>query len=61
MRNTGRILDIMERALTGPMMEEATFDKVHVTEGIKRVVADYDIKVDTGKLINQDDDMADRV
>lgn len=61
MRNTSRILDIMERSVSGPMVEENEFDQKHVTEGIKRVVSKYNITVNTNNIINLDDDLADRI
>ena len=61
MKNNGRMLDIVDRGLNGPLVDENDFDKKHVTQGIKRVVAEYDIKVNTDTIINHDDDLADRV
>ncbi len=61
MRNTSKILDIMERSVTGPMVEENDFDQKYVTEGIKRVVSEYNISVNTNTIINQDDKLADRI
>ncbi len=60
MRHTTRLLDITNRSLTGPVMEEETFNR-QVTKGIRRVVKKYDIVVDKNHIVNQDDDLADRV
>jgi len=60
MRHTTRLLDIVNRSLTGPVMEEETFNR-QVTRGIRRVVKEYDIVVDKNYIVNQDDDLADRV
>jgi methylamine---corrinoid protein Co-methyltransferase len=61
MRNASRILDIMERCVSGPMVEEDDFDQKHVTEGLQRVVSKYNIAVNTNDIINQNDDLADRI
>jgi methylamine--corrinoid protein Co-methyltransferase len=61
MEEPTRLLDIVNRSLTGPIIDEATFDKEHVTEGIARVVKKYEIHADRETLVNQDDELADRV
>jgi len=61
MKNTSRMLDIINRSLTGPIVEEEEFNNKHVTEGIYRVVKEYDIKLDSETIVNMDDDLADRV
>ncbi len=59
MKNTGRLLDIINRSNSGPMMEEEAFNR-QVTLGIRRVVKAYDIHVSKNQIINQDDDLANR-
>lgn len=61
MKHTTRLLDIIERSLRGPMMDEEDFNDQHVTQGLARVVKEYEIKVSQDQIINQDDDLADRV
>jgi methylamine--corrinoid protein Co-methyltransferase len=61
MKHTTRLLDIVERSLSGPLMEEEDFNDQHVTQGLARVVKEYDIKINQGQIINQDDALADRV
>ncbi len=61
MKNTTRLLDIIHRALTGPLMEEEEFNTRCVTQGIYRVVKEYEIKAKGGPVINMDDGLADRV
>jgi methylamine--corrinoid protein Co-methyltransferase len=53
-------MDIIQRSLTGPIMEEEDFNRL-VTKNIRQAVKDYDIQVDKETIINQDDDLADRV
>jgi methylamine--corrinoid protein Co-methyltransferase len=60
MRHTTRLIDIIDRSLTGPVMEEEVFNK-QVTKGIRRVVKEYDIVVGKDHLVNLDDGLADRV
>jgi methylamine--corrinoid protein Co-methyltransferase len=54
-------MDVIQRSLTGPLMDEDNFNDQHVTAGINRVVDQFEIKVDQKTIINQDDDLADRV
>ncbi len=61
MIDTGRLIDIINRSLTGPVVEEQTFDLSHVAAGVQRAVRDYEIKADRDHIVNLDDGMADRV
>lgn len=61
MTDTDRLIDIVNRSLTGPVVEEQTFDLKHVVAGIKRVVQEYEIEADRTHVVNLDDEMADRV
>ena len=61
MKHTTRLLDIIERSLNGPMMDEEDFNDQHVTQGLARVVKEFDITVSQDQIINQDDALADRV
>jgi methylamine---corrinoid protein Co-methyltransferase len=54
-------MDIIHRSLTGPIMDEQQFDTEHVTLGLARVVKQYAIHADRSRLVNLDDDLADRV
>jgi methylamine--corrinoid protein Co-methyltransferase len=58
-KNTGRIMDVVNRALAGPMMEEEDFNR-QVAQGIRRVVRQYDIRVPREHIVNLDDELADR-
>jgi methylamine--corrinoid protein Co-methyltransferase len=61
MRDTTRLLEIVDRSLTGPVIGETDFDMDRVVMGLKRVVAEYGIEVSSDHVVNLDDDLADRV
>jgi methylamine---corrinoid protein Co-methyltransferase len=61
MKNTTRMMDIVQRSLNGPIMDEEDFNNIHVSAGLGKVIKEYGIEVDKEHLINFDDDMADRV
>ena len=61
MKNTNRLMDIIQRCLAGPIIDEQQFDLEHVTQGIRRVVKQYDIRFDRSHVVNLDDKLADRV
>ena len=61
MKNTTRLLDIIERSLNGPMVEEEGFNSKYVTDGIYRVVKEYGIKLQGDSILNHDNDLIDRV
>ena len=55
------LLEIIDRANQGPVVDEKVFDLEHVAEGISRVVRDYEIAFDRDVIVQQDDAMVDRV
>jgi methylamine---corrinoid protein Co-methyltransferase len=59
MKNSTRLLDVLNRSLTGPLLEEELFNR-QVTQGIRRVVKEYQIRVHPENIVNQDDELADR-
>ncbi len=61
MKHTNRMLDIVNRSLTGPIVDEEDFNNRYVSQGIYRAVKEYGIKLDEKAIINTDDDLADRV
>ncbi len=61
MNATMRLVDIVNRSLDGPVVEERTFDLTHVAQGVQQVVSDHGIKANPDNIVNLDDDMADRV
>lgn len=60
MPNISHLLDILDRAYSGPLIDEKEFDRKNVTEGVARVIRQYDIQFDSQHIIQQDDDMIDR-
>jgi methylamine--corrinoid protein Co-methyltransferase len=60
MRNTGRLINVLDRMEDGPVTSEKDFDRVFITERIKELVAEFDIHFDGDNIVNTDDDMADR-
>jgi methylamine---corrinoid protein Co-methyltransferase len=61
MKNRGRLMDVIDRAYDGPPCEESEFDMKYVADGVARVVKEYGLKFDKSKVIQQDDEMIDRV
>ena len=54
-----RLIDVLERAETGPMCFEKDFDTKILVSNIQRVVKEYNIKYDPETLISSDDSKAD--
>jgi methylamine--corrinoid protein Co-methyltransferase len=46
---------------TGPIVSESDFDMKHIYKGLKKIVKKYDISFEINHIVNQDDDLADRV
>jgi len=61
MKQHPRLFEVLERAESGPIMEEANFERRLVGPTIKQLVQKYDIKFTGEHIINIDDDLADRV
>lgn len=61
MTNRGRLVEVLHRAETGPLMEEADFERTLVAPTIKRLIEVYSIKFDGSVIVPGDDDLADRV
>lgn len=62
MRNATRLLDILDRAESGPITDEKEFEKTTLPGKMKELQARYEIKIDrTMPYIPADDDLADRV
>ncbi len=61
MRHTTRIMDIVQRSLEGPIIEEEDFNNKSISQGLARIVKEYEIKVNKDHIINLDDHLADRV
>lgn len=56
-----RMWEIMERALTGPFMEEQDFIYKRFFPKMQEVIKKYEIKYDPANPVPADDDLADRV
>ncbi len=56
-----RLTDVVDRSLTGPVVEERIFDLQHVAAGIQNTVRDYEVQADRDHVVNLDDELADRV
>lgn len=61
MRHRSRLVEVLHRAETGPLIEEAQFERNMVTPTIKSMVEKYKLKFDKKTLVPSDDDLADRV
>jgi len=61
MQNFSRLMDIVDRAVGGPICEEKDFDLKYVSAGINAVVKKYGILFDKQRIVQADDDLADRV
>ena len=61
MKHTTRLMDLVQRSLTGPILTEEEFNNKSITKGLAEVVQKYDIRVDKAHIINFDDALADRV
>jgi methylamine--corrinoid protein Co-methyltransferase len=56
-----RLLDVIDRMYSGPVVDEKEFDRERVTKGVARVVKEYDITFNQDQIIQQNDEMIDRV
>jgi len=54
-------LDIMERAITGPLLSEDGFNMQVLVPNVAKVVRDYGIRYDRETPVSSDDDVADRL
>ncbi len=61
MRNRGRLLEVMYRAETGPIIEETDFEAKLITSTVKKLTSKYELKFDKSTIVPSDDDLADRV
>ena len=61
LRHRSRLIEVLHRAETGPIMEEADFERKLVAPTIKRLVKKYSIKFDPQTVVPFDDDLADRL
>jgi len=61
MRNRGRLLEVMYRAETGPIIEETDFEAKLITSTVKKLTSKYELKFDKSTIVPSDDELADRV
>ena len=61
MNHRGRLLEVLKRAETGPMIEEKDFERKLVAPTARRLVKEYGIQFDGQTIIPSDDDLADRL
>jgi len=61
MKNTSHLLDLIRRSLAGPLVDEEDFNLKRVSQGVYRVVREYEIRANPAAIVNQDDELADRV
>ena len=60
-RHRSRLLDVLHRAETGPIVEEAIFERRMVAPTVRRLTQEYGIKFDRAVIVPSDDDLADRI
>jgi methylamine--corrinoid protein Co-methyltransferase len=61
MKQHPRLFEVLQRSETGPIIEEADFERKLVGPAIKRLVEKYDIQYPSDIYVNSDDELADRV
>lgn len=61
MKNRGRLLEILHRAETGPIIDEKEFEAKLITETIKKLIKKYQLKFDKSVIVPSDDNLADRI
>jgi methylamine--corrinoid protein Co-methyltransferase len=54
-------VEVLHRAETGPMQEEADFERRVLAPAIQQAIKAYDIRYDKSVIVPADDDLADRV
>ncbi|TDA38227.1 MAG: hypothetical protein DSO08_04480, partial [Candidatus Methanomethylicota archaeon] len=55
------IWEVIDRAETGPYMEERDFDLKVVAKKCRELVKEYEIRFDPNEIVTTDDSMADDV
>ncbi len=63
MKNTTRLLDILDLSGSGPIVEESEWDMMIVPDAVSKVKQEFNIDFSTlnGALVPSDDDLADRL
>jgi methylamine--corrinoid protein Co-methyltransferase len=55
-----RLLEVVDKVYSGPIVDEKEFDHQYVAAGVARVIQKYGLAFDQGRIIQTDDDMVDR-
>ncbi len=61
MQNMTRLLEVIDRAFSGPFVDEKDFDRKVVAQGVAQALKKYGIKFDKECIIQRDDDLNDRL
>lgn len=61
MKHRGRLLEVLHRAETGPLIDEKAFERQLVTTTSKRLIKEYGIQYDPKTAVPSNDDLADRL
>jgi methylamine--corrinoid protein Co-methyltransferase len=61
MTHRSRLVEVLYRAETGPIVEEADFERRLLVPALKGVLKKYSIKYDKSVIVPSDDDLADRL
>jgi methylamine--corrinoid protein Co-methyltransferase len=61
MQSIDRLLDVIDRAYSGPIVDEKEFDHKYVAAGVTRVINKYQVVFDKDQIIQYDNDLIDRV
>jgi methylamine---corrinoid protein Co-methyltransferase len=61
MQNTTRLLDVLDRATSGPIVDEKEFDLKIVAGGVARMLKKHGIRFNPDRIIQRDDDLNDRL
>lgn len=61
MKQNPRLIDVLQRAESGPIMDEADFERKLIGPTTKRLIEEYDINYSGEEYVNCDDELADRV
>jgi len=61
MNNRGRLIEVLLKAETGPIIDEKEFEAKLITETIAKLINKYKIKFDQKTIVPSDNDLADRI
>ena len=61
MQNMTRLLDVIDRAYSGPFVDEKEFDLKYVAHGVSQALKKFEIKFNKEQIIQRDDDLNDRL